>query len=319
VVPALQATAKAQWQGAAVSISTDSSAYNGFENMNITLTDDHVAVASLVVLVSSANVGDTVPVTLTSSQSNPSTFSGSIGFSAAKSASSIGVKDSDMVTVSFYDTIKNQAKSATVNWYSTMKPGLGIFSAEVTPASTVDTSVMPTLFNWATTCTFDQTDSMGVNGKTPALSVVAGTVGWAGFGWCNTVAGAASGIDMSAYAACTLHVSIKGNATGVNLLVENNNPTANAAMQTWVPAGNDTTVTPGVTDYGYRPDGAWHNIAVPLSAWSATCDLTQLTYFLGVTFSPYVAGQYMVVDNLYWTLPAATASTAKKLAKKLSK
>jgi hypothetical protein len=294
------------WQGSDVVVSMDSSAYNGFENMNITLTDDHTAAASLVVRVSSQKVGDTVSVTLTPSAGNPSTFNGSIGFATAKTATSIGVLDSDVVTVSFYDDVMSQAKSATANWYSTILPGLGVFSVEVTPGSTINPAVMPLLFNWTNTCTFDATDSMGINGKTPALNVVVGSAGWAGFGWCNTAAGAAAGIDLSAYAACTLHVALKGDATDMNLLVENNNPNGNTIPQTWVDAAT----------FGYAPDSAWHVLNIPLSAWSATCDFTNLTYFLGVSFVPYTAGQWVTVDDVYWTLPATGASSKRRVVLK---
>jgi hypothetical protein len=84
-------------------------------------------------------------------------------------------------------------------------------------------------------------------------------------------------------------VSVKSTATDFNFLVENLTHTG----QTWVAAST----------YGFVGDGAWHDLVIPLSAWAATCDLSNVDYFLGVSMAPYVVGETMVIDNLYWTLP----------------
>ena len=302
------ATATAVWTGVPAELTTDSASYSGLTDvMNISVSNANITNPTVTVHVASAK-GDTagINVTLTARQDTPWIYTGKVGFgmvSSSAAAPIIGVKDSDVVTISYLNSVKNTTQTAQVNWYSTILPGLGIYSVDVTPASSVNSAIVPMLFNWGTTtCIFDSTDSMGINGKTPALNVVAGTVGWAGFGWCNTAAGVATGINLTAYAACTLHVALKGDATDLNLLVENNNPNGNTIPQTWVDAAT----------FGYAPDGAWHVLNIPLSAWSATCDFTDLTYFLGVDFTPYAAGQWVTVDDVYWTLPAANGSTSKR-------
>ena len=98
---------------------------------------------------------------------------------------------------------------------------------------------------------------------------------------------------MTAYAACTLHVSHKE---------QFRSRLESACGKSY----------PYRSDVGCRihlricyADGAWHDIAIPLSAWNATCDLSNVDYFLGVSMAPYVAGESVVMDNIYWTLPAA--------------
>jgi hypothetical protein len=295
VVPASIATAQAKWQGAAVAITTDSAAYNGFEKMMITLTDDHTAATSLVVNVSSAKAGDTIPVTLTAVTATPWIFTGSVGFSLIKTATAVGVQDSDMVMVSYFDSVQSMTASATVNWYSTQKAAFGIFSPNYTAASSLDTSVVISLLSWTNTCTIDTVDSIGENGGHAVA--ITGIGAWAGFGWADFPGGVLGAVDMSAYAACTLYVSAKSTtAQDFSMLVENNVHTG----QTWIAA---STV-------GFLPDGNWHNLAIPLSAWAATCDLTGVDYFLGVSMAPYVMGETLTLDNVYWSLPAA--GVAKK-------
>jgi hypothetical protein len=301
-----------RWQAAPVKISFDSSAYHGTaEKMMITAADDHTTADSIVVNVIGKLAADTVQVTLR--LDSTSNFTGKVGFTmGAKTATAVGVKDSDQVTVSYVDNVKNDTPSVSVKWYSTMTPGFGISGTHVTSASSVNSSVVLQLLTWAGTCTVDSTDSLGEDGVSKAIAVT-GTGGWAGFGWAAVTApgsGTPASVNMTSYAACTLHVSIKSTtpATGFNLLVENldKKGTASTGNQTWVSAG----------DYGYLPDGQWHDVAIPLSAWNGTCDLSDVDYFLGVSMNPYVMGETVVMDNLYWTLPAATVTpTAKRLSK----
>jgi hypothetical protein len=217
----------------------------------------------------------------------------------ASSASAIAVKDSDVVTVSYSDVAPVEVKTTTANWYSILTPGFGIVGTHVTSVSTVNSSVVLQLLTWAGTCTVDSTDSVGEDGVSKAIAVT-GTGGWAGFGWAAVTApgsGALASVNMTSYAACTLHVSIKSTTPGTdfNLLVENfdKKGTVSTGNQTWVSAGS----------YGYLPDGQWHDIAIPLSAWAGTCDLSDVAYFLGVSMNPYIVGETVVMDNLYWTLP----------------
>lgn len=302
VVPASVATAQAQWQGASVVITPDSSAYNGFEKMMITLTDDHTVATSLVVNVSSQKAGDTIAVTLTAVPGTPWIFTGSVGFSLSMTATAVGVQDSDMVTVSYFDAVQNLTKSATANWYSNQKPAFGIFSPNYTAASSLDTSVVIPLLSWTNTCTIDTVDSVGENGG-HAVAITGIGATWAGFGWADFPGGALGAVDMSTYANCSLHVSIKCSTPGADfgLLVENLNKTA----QTWITASSA----------GFVANGNWHDLMIPLSAWAATCDLSNVDYFLGVNMLPYTMGETVVIDNVYWTLPVGVAKKRVSVAK----
>jgi hypothetical protein len=295
------APAPATWTGASATLAVDSTAtgYHGTAGkMTISLADENIADSTVVVNVKSTKDTVGIPVTLTGSNF---AFSGQVGFSmAASSASEIAVKDSGAVTVSIVDPA-GQTGTATATWYSLLKPAVGLFGSNITDASTLIPGLILQLIPWtangAATCTFDLVDSLGEDGVSKAVAIT-GTGGWAGFGWAAvTVAGSGtlSTVNMTAYAACTLHVSIKSTAAGFNLLVENldKKGTVSTGNQTWVSAG----------DYGYLPDGLWHDIAIPLSAWTGTCDLSDVAYFLGVSMAPYVVGETMVIDNLYWTLP----------------
>ena len=98
--------------------------------MAISVTNDHTSAATLVVNVSSAKAGDTIPITLTAVTATPWIFTGTAGFTlGAATATAVAVKDSDMVTVSYVDPVMNETKSATVNWYSTQVPAFGFFGS----------------------------------------------------------------------------------------------------------------------------------------------------------------------------------------------
>lgn len=314
VTPSVVTSASAQWLATSVVFAFDSADYHGTaDQIAISLTNDHTSAATLVVDVSSAKAGDTVAITLTAMAATPSIFTGTVGFTlGAATATAVGVKDSDMVTVSYVDPVMNETKSGTVNWYSTQVPAFGLLGSHYTDATTLSPNLILQLIPWTGAgggVTIDQTDSMGEDGVTPAVAVTGSGATWGGFGWAAVTAagsGTLSSMDMTAYAACTLHVSIKSSsAQDVALLVENLAHTG----QTWVNAST----------YGYAADGVWHDIAIPLSAWAATCDLSNVDYFLGVNLAPYVAGETVVMDNIYWTLPATATPAAKKLAKKLAK
>jgi hypothetical protein len=298
IAPAAVRKATATWNGASAKLTVDSASYHGITGkMTITLADDDVMDTSVVVTVKSTKDTVGIPVTLIGSKFS---FSGQVGFSmGASSASAIAVKDSDVVTVSYSDVAPVEVKTTTANWYSILTPGFGIVGTHVTSVSTVNSSVVLQLLTWAGTCTVDSTDSVGEDGVSKAIAVT-GTGGWAGFGWAAVTApgsGALASVNMTSYAACTLHVSIKSTTPGTdfNLLVENfdKKGTVSTGNQTWVSAGS----------YGYLPDGQWHDIAIPLSAWAGTCDLSDVAYFLGVSMNPYIVGETVVMDNLYWTLP----------------
>jgi hypothetical protein len=288
------------WIGTSATVAADSFVYHGTSSkMKISVTEDDIEDDSIVVNVKSKK-GDTtgINVTLKLDPQKAFNYIGEVGFTMGGSdstAGAIAVKDSDEVTISFMDLNPAETQTTSVTWYSNLKPALGIFGQNMTPGSSVIPGLLPKFFIWTNTCTADSTVP-GMNGGYGIE--VTGIGGWAGFGWANVATITdltATGINMTAYAACTLHVAIKGdaNAADLNLLVENNNPGGNTIPQTWVPAST----------YGYAPDGEWHELAIPLSAWSATCDFTNLTYFFGVSMNPYVVGEKVTISDLYWTLP----------------
>ena len=287
IAPAAVRKATATWNGASAKLTVDSASYHGTTGkMTITLADNDVMDTSVVVTVKSTKDTVGIPVTLIGSKFS---FSGQVGFSmGASSASAIAVKDSDVVTVSYSDVAPVEVKTTTANWYSVLKPALGILSTTTTPGATLVPGFLTNLFTWTGTCTVDSVPNFSGTGN--AVKITAGGAGWAGFGWAQVDnAGLLTGINMTTFAACSLHVRLKGNANGIKILVEN----ATHAGQTFLSVGT----------YGYVNDEQWYEVVIPLSAWAATCDLSGVSYFMGATFDPYVAGQYIIIDDLYWTLP----------------
>ena len=292
IAPAAVRTGTATWSGALDTLTVDSASYHGTTSkMAITLKDQNIADTMAVVNVKSKK--DTAGISITLKGQNYS-FSGQVGFSSgASTASAIAVKDSDTVTVSIVD-LASQTASATANFYSALIPAFGIVGTRSTSYTAINASLPIQLLLW-NGGTIDSVDSVGEDGNSKAWAVT-GTGGWEGFGWA-AFSGALLSANMTTYAACTLHVSIKCSTPGAgfNLLVENldKKGTASTGNQTWVSAGN----------YGFLPDGQWHDVAIPLSAWAGTCDLSDVDYFLGVSMNPYTVGETVVIDNLYWTLP----------------
>jgi hypothetical protein len=282
-------TAKAVWNGTPGTLTLDTTAFTGTaKKMTVTVVDPDLRITKPVVTVKSGKDSTGIKITLKPDGKTAGTFVGMVGFSFAKSSdSAIAVADSNTVTVTYNDLSPVAAVSKTATWYAGMIQGLGIFGAGVTPGSQINPAFTTTLFTWAGTCTVDSTP--GFNGTSNAVRITAGAAGWAGFGWAQTNAGTLSSLDMTAFAACTLHVSMKGNAAGIKILVENQTHTAQTFIQT--------------TDYGYAGDEQWHDVAIPLSAWAATCDLSGVAYYLGATFDPFTGGTYIILDKVYWTLP----------------
>jgi hypothetical protein len=284
IAPAAVRKAAATWNGATAKLDVDSASYHGTTSkMAITLTDDNILDTSIVVTVKSTKDTVGIPVTLTGSNFS---FSGKVGFSSgASSAAAIAVKDSDTVTVSIVDPA-SQTAAVAANFYSALKAALGILSSTATPGAVQVPGFLPKLFTWAGTCTMDSVPNYAGNGS--AVRITAGAGGWAGFGWTQVDnGGTLTGINMTTFAACSLHVRLKGNANGIKILVEN----ATHSGQTFLPAT------------GYVNDEQWHEVVMPLSAWAGTCDLSGVSYFMGATFDPFGANQYIIVDDLYWTLP----------------
>ena len=184
----------------------------------------------------------------------------------------------------------------------TLPPVFGLF--ERTRMSVTPPNATVQLIAWSNTCSIDSTDSLGENGASHAIAITAGNVGWGGFGWANFPGGALVGVDMSAYANCTLHVSAKSTvATDFVMNVENYTHSA----QNWISASS----------VGFLGDGKWHDLVLPLSAWAATCDLSNVDYFLEVSMAPFVTGEILTMDNVFWTLPPSMTS-ASLIRKKTS-
>ena len=285
---------KAVWNGTAGAIALDTSLYTGAsKKMTITLVDPDILGGEANVFVKSDKDTAGIAVALKANGKTAGTFTGEVGFSFTKSGDGvIAVSDSNTVRVIYKDIAPVKAVSATALWRSGIITALGISGSGVTPGAQVKNGFSTTFYTWGGTCTIDS--APGFSGSASVMKIVAGAGTWAGFGWGQANAGVLSSIDMSSFQACSLHVMMKGNATGINLLVEN----LTSSGQTWVAAG----------DYGYAGDEAWHAVTIPLSAWSATCDLSGISYFLGAVFSPMESGKYIVLDNIYWTLPATAAN-----------
>lgn len=285
--------AKATWNGMAGKVSVDSVSYTGMASrMTITLEDSDITDSVASVKVTSTIDTTGIITALKAVAGIAGRFTGSVGFSIMNSGSGIiHVAESSVVMVSYNDAAPKGIRATTAKFYLGWKKGLGIYGSNVMPAGMVKAGVLPKFYIWGpNSCMEDTARNFAGTGTTKKL--IAGGTGWAGFGWfqvTDTSLLILSSINMTEFAACSLHVMLKGNATGINLLVENQTH----AGQTWVPAAN----------YGYVGDEQWHEVVVPLSAWAATCDLSGVSYFCGVVFSPYTAGQYIVIDNLYWTLP----------------
>jgi hypothetical protein len=289
VPPGTMASATATWHGVAGALALDSTDYHGMTSKAaVTLTDPDVTASTVTVTVKSKKDTTGITLALTGAAGQ---YSGKIGFSSGGSSQAngvIAVQDSDVVTVSYADAVPVATVKKTANWYSVLKPALGIFSSSATPGATLVPGLLTNLFTWNGTCAIDSVTNYAGTGN--AVRVTAGGAGWAGFGWAQVNAGGTlASLDMTAYAACSLHVRLKGNANGIKILVENQTHTGQTFLAT--------------STYGYVNDEQWHEIVIPLSAWAGTCDLSNVAYYMGATFDPYTAGQYIIIDDLYWTLP----------------
>jgi hypothetical protein len=110
---------------------------------------------------------------------------------------------------------------------------------------------------------------------------------WWGFGihWDTTR-------DMSVWK--TMHVSFKSNDDAY--------ATFNIAMNNGMGATMSKSVTVDATKYGYKNDGSWHTLAVPVADFVANgLDITQVSapFVLGGGLGP--GGATMRVDDLYFS------------------
>jgi hypothetical protein len=131
-----------------------------------------------------------------------------------------------------------------------------------------------------------------LNGSYP--DAFEGSVGWqavCGYGWSSWVfkSNSLTGVDMSAFDGGSLHVAIKGSAPSIGMFVSSIGAQA-------------TTVD--LSTLGYKADGAWHEMSIPLSSFGAI-DLTQISVYAGFsapadTGGEYASGLSYVMDDLYF-------------------
>jgi hypothetical protein len=121
-----------------------------------------------------------------------------------------------------------------------------------------------------------------------------GTNGWqavCGQGWSAWVfkSTVLTGVDMSAFLGGSLHVAIKGSAPSVGIFVSSVAVKSSAV---------------DLDSLGYKNDGAWHEITVPLSRFVGL-DLTQVSVYTGFaapadSSKDYAPGLSYVMDDLYF-------------------
>jgi hypothetical protein len=117
-----------------------------------------------------------------------------------------------------------------------------------------------------------------------ALDIIMGSQGWGGIGFRCSTLDSAIGVDVSAYK--SMHFWIKGNVTGASACLSGKSVVGNAPA---VP----------LAGYGYAADDAWHEISIPLSAWSGV-NLTTITLYSGFVFAGTTPGQYAIIDDLWY-------------------
>jgi hypothetical protein len=131
-----------------------------------------------------------------------------------------------------------------------------------------------------------------LNGSYP--DAFEGTNGWqviCGQGWSSWVfkSTVLTGVDMSAFTGGSLHVAIKGSAPSIGVFVSSVGAKA-------------TTVD--LDSLGYKNDGLWHEMSVPLANFGAI-DLTQVVVYAGFSApadssKDYAPGLSYVIDDLYF-------------------
>jgi hypothetical protein len=296
--PANAVTTKAVWNGIVGTVSLDDTIpYKGQAKATITVDDADVLDSTVTVKVKSEK--DTLGITITL-KGTAGKFTGKVGFSSfgASTATTLAAADSDTVTVVYNDLVPKTAVTKTTVYYMGLIPALGIYSNIATPGATVVTGLQPKLITWSGTVAVDSTTNHAGNANIVRFTSNPGS--WAGAGWCQVADTSAAtpvpaGINMSQFIAaganCSLHVWMKGTAA-IEILIEDLNPGVSGALQTWV----------SPTTYGYTADDTWHEVVIPLTAWT-NCDFMSVSYLMGFRFVPFAAGTSVAFDDAYWTLP----------------
>lgn len=103
--------------------------------------------------------------------------------------------------------------------------------------------------------------------------------------------------DMSAWIGGTMHIAVKGTVTSLGV-------TMASADQI---AGMSHKVNIADPAYGYKPDGQWHDITIPLSAFTGT-DLSQVNVYCGLAYpdetdtNAFSSSLFYQVDDIYWSI-----------------
>ena len=101
--------------------------------------------------------------------------------------------------------------------------------------------------------------------------------------------------DMSAWKGGTMHLAVKGTANTIGVTMASANQIPGFSVKV------------DLSEYGYQPDGQWHEALVPLDKFEGT-DLSQISVYCGlvyplmsdtVAFNPSLFYQ---VDDIYWSL-----------------
>jgi hypothetical protein len=118
--------------------------------------------------------------------------------------------------------------------------------------------------------------------------LTAGSVGWMGGGLfvVDPGDGGTYVADLSAYD--TLHVALKS--------------TDAAMANTTIAMNGGAEVALSVSDYGFAPDGEWHDVTIPLTDFvAAGVQLDQIVAGFIIGCTPVAAGESIMVDDLYLT------------------
>jgi hypothetical protein len=112
--------------------------------------------------------------------------------------------------------------------------------------------------------------------------------------WSNVVFQTYAPDSLTPYANGKLHVALMGSAPDIGIGIASDSTDTN---HIYVKA----------TDYGYLPDGKWHEVWIPISVWAPYVDLSAVTLITGFRCpatpgGTYVRGSSYAVDDVYVTV-----------------
>ncbi len=112
--------------------------------------------------------------------------------------------------------------------------------------------------------------------------------------WSNVAFQTYAPDSFTPYANGKLHVALMGSAPDIGIGIASDSTDTN---HVYVKA----------TDYGYLPDGKWHEVWIPISVWAPYVDLSAVTMITGFRCpatpgGTYVRGSSYTVDDVYVTI-----------------